>query len=1310
MLSELLSQVQPVVARQFPQDSRKPVALFFSISDGANRAHVDQASGTGFLAAWKNGAGICQREATRQKLTVKWLRVDTVTSIEKISCQRLQDILAGTKRNYFRMGISLDANLKHSFLAPELEANAMLYPGADNEVAALNEKNFSAYAREKYGAACALDFQPDTPIWLFTHQGVFASDDQTVKSLPAAEQPPYFIPGPTSTKSVWQASDSLSSGRRQIPTLTADQVYSLIQTSSVFLAKQVKKDGQFIYGHFPCFGRQIATYNALRHASSVYSMLEAWELTRDESLMAAIKRALDYLVNILIRRYPQPDGTTLAFNIDINGEIKLGANAVSLLALVKYDELTGDTRYRKLMEHLALGIAHMQNADSGKFLHVLTSEDLSIKNEFRIVYYDGEAAFGLMRLYGLTRDERWLSIVERAFDYFIEAEHWRHHDHWLSYCANELTLYKPEEKYFRFGVQNIAGYLDFILERETTYPTLLELSMAFAAMLDRINTQHAEMRQVLVGLDIEKFYRALQHRAHYLLNGFFWPEFAMYFAKPGSIVGSFFIRHHSFRVRIDDVEHYLSGYVAYWKMLFATTSVHHERSDKVTLTRTKERVLFLHGNLRDVGNGIEVAGIRRARLFHEHLGITPSFLISNYNPNLRHFEAYAKEDGRLPATVSIFSVYEWLAEMALAKKIRSLSSLGSQITTGWQLRRVGCAPVHKHIYKVDDLTCCEEFFGSGGEIWLRKYFSTRSGEAALTSIEMCDASGEVMHFATEGLWLAYMVFSNLDPGVRWHFVIDKNKYYSQLSKSPLSSSFPHTKTAVIHSTHLLLNGHVKSSYSHLFKDENTADRLVVMTQEQRQDLLAMGVPANRVLTIPHAYSALENLDRGVKIGPARTAIYLARYAPEKQHYLLFKAFTKVVEQIPDAKLHTYGTGVLASELRDWVTQAGLSNNIKVHGHTKDLVGAYRQADVGVLTSKGEGFSLFALECLAHQLPLISFSVKYGPRDLLEGQDAGILITPHDTEELANTLIHLFQRPEKIAALRLGAARSVKRFNEAAIAKLWKQWWQDVRTLGTRRTELSAAQGALSSPMSLESRPAAVGSRSYLDDCFFDSQNRSVELIGSPNKIDEHNGTTDNTRLIFENIFQKNGWGNKQSLSGPGSTLQHTEFIIKSLPEILKRLGVKKFLDCPCGDFNWMKHVDFNGIEYIGGDIVGDLIKLNNASYANAGRSFLRVDIIKDDLPEADCIFVRDCLVHLPFTDILKFIKNLKKTKIPWLITTTFPGREANSDIQAGRWRPLNLEVLPFNFPMPSCYIFEHCSESGGKYRDKSLGVWDVSKL
>ncbi|KUJ81710.1 hypothetical protein AVO43_14105 [Microbulbifer sp. ZGT114] len=513
--------------------------------DSEQRAHTSHCKAQTFDEAWRQIASQAQTTARKRKLQVKWLRIDWVTSIEATTWEGLDARLKKTKRGYFRHGLAFDHDLRFALLEMELNANAICYGGNQVEHAVFNHGNFQKYAKRRFNRVPQLDSVEKQAVFILSTKGIFASN----------VTPPIYLYGP-----------GRNAGRRLVNRLDTSLVTDLVRSSSEFLASQVRSNGRFYYGWHACFDRPINTYNTLRHASSTYAMIEAWEVTESPQLKSAIERALGHLTETLIQRVTLPNGQRVAFLVESNGEVKLGGNAVAILALVKYSQATGSTRYRELLEQLALSIQYMQNPDSGQFLHVLQFPELNVKQAFRIIYYDGEAAFALMRLYGLTKDERWLNVVEKAFDYFIEAGHWRAHDHWLSYCVNELTLYRPEEKYFRFGLQNVADYLDFVENRITTFPTLLELMMAAERMVKRLQ-QSEKHRHLLDLLDLDHFYRALDKRAYHLLNGYFWPETAMFFQNPGKITGSFFIRHHAFRLRIDDVEHYLSGFVAYREFL-----------------------------------------------------------------------------------------------------------------------------------------------------------------------------------------------------------------------------------------------------------------------------------------------------------------------------------------------------------------------------------------------------------------------------------------------------------------------------------------------------------------------------------------------------------------------------------------------------------------------------------------------------------------------------------------------------------------------------------------------------------------------
>ena len=77
---------------------------------------------------------------------------------------------------------------------------------------------------------------------------------------------------------------------------------------------------------------------------------------------------------------------------------------------------------------------------------------------------------------------------------------------------------------------------------------------------------------------------------------------------------------------------------------------------------------------------------------------------------------------------------------------------------------------------------------------------------------------------------------------------------------------------------------------------------------------------------------------------------------------------------------------------------------------------------------------------------------------------------------------------------------------------------------------------------------------------------------------------------------------------------------------------------------------------------------------------------------------------------MNFVDNVSESGIKYLLTTTFPDRDHNPRISAGSWRPINLQIPPFSFPEPIKIINEECTESGGIYKDKSLGLWKIADI
>lgn len=181
-----------------------------------------------------------------------------------------------------------------------------------------------------------------------------------------------------------------------------------------------------------------------------------------------------------------------------------------------------------------------------------------------------------------------------------------------------------------------------------------------------------------------------------------------------------------------------------------------------------------------------------------------------------------------------------------------------------------------------------------------------------------------------------------------------------------------------------------------------------------------------------------------------------------------------------------------------------------------------------------------------------------------------------------------------------------------------------------------------------------------------------------------------TKAAMEQVYELNLWGtnNQEFYSGSGS---HDSFIVKPYVEAIKNelISFEKpvsICDLGCGDFNIGKQLVPFSKKYCGVDIVSKLIKFNTQKFIASNLEFICLDIAKDNLPDADCVIIRQVLQHLSNNEVQNIIGKLYQYKYV-ILTEHLPlgDFEPNKDIISGqgirikKQSGINLLVPPFNF-------------------------------
>lgn len=165
--------------------------------------------------------------------------------------------------------------------------------------------------------------------------------------------------------------------------------------------------------------------------------------------------------------------------------------------------------------------------------------------------------------------------------------------------------------------------------------------------------------------------------------------------------------------------------------------------------------------------------------------------------------------------------------------------------------------------------------------------------------------------------------------------------------------------------------------------------------------------------------------------------------------------------------------------------------------------------------------------------------------------------------------------------------------------------------------------------------------------------------------------------VFAHIYDTQAWGRHHEdspfCSGPGS---HEAGIVgtyvAAVRYYLRELGLNPdAVDLGCGDFNIGRQLHDACGAYIACDIVQALIEFNRKHFAALDVDFRVLDLVCDELPVGDVVFIRQVLQHLSNEHIAQALPQIQRSFRHLVLTEHLP---ANTNFTPNRNKPAGPDI------------------------------------